>query len=74
MSLGIRDLLTGDDSDHGPTASTAFDVGELAAHLDVPRSTLTYRLRRAEEQLAKGHVAKDHVADGRVSTGSSTSL
>jgi len=32
------------------------DVGELAAHLDVPRSTLTYRLRRAEEQLAKGYV------------------
>ncbi|MEF8786028.1 MAG: helix-turn-helix domain-containing protein [Haloarculaceae archaeon] len=33
------------------------DVGELASHLDVPRSTLTYRLRRAEEQLAKRHVA-----------------
>jgi len=33
------------------------DVGELAEHLDVPRSTLTYRLRRAEEQLAKRHVA-----------------
>ena len=32
------------------------DVGELADHLDVPRSTLTYRLRRAEEQLAKRHV------------------
>jgi predicted DNA binding protein len=33
------------------------DVGELADHLDVPRSTLTYRLRRAEEHLAKRHVA-----------------
>jgi predicted DNA binding protein len=34
------------------------DVGELAEHLGVPRSTLTYRLRRAEEQLAKRHVAE----------------
>jgi len=34
------------------------DVGELADHLDIPRSTLTYRLRRAEEQLAKRHVEK----------------
>jgi predicted DNA binding protein len=33
------------------------DVGELAAHLDVPRSTLTYRLRRAEEYLAKQYTA-----------------
>lgn len=33
------------------------DVSELADHLDVPRSTLTYRLRRAEEQLAKQYVA-----------------
>jgi predicted DNA binding protein len=33
------------------------DVGELADHLGVPRSTLTYRLRRAEEHLAKRHVA-----------------
>ncbi|MFB6112785.1 MAG: helix-turn-helix domain-containing protein [Halodesulfurarchaeum sp.] len=38
------------------------DLGELAAHLDVPRSTLTYRLRRAEEHLAKEHLAKQHVA------------
>ncbi|WP_096391637.1 helix-turn-helix domain-containing protein [Halopenitus persicus] len=37
------------------------DVGELAAHLGVPRSTLTYRLRRAEE-----HLAKRYVADARV--------
>jgi predicted DNA binding protein len=34
------------------------DVGELADHLDVPRSTLTYRLRRAEERLAKQYVAE----------------
>ncbi len=33
------------------------DVSELADHLDVPRSTLTYRLRRAEAYLAKRHVA-----------------
>jgi predicted DNA binding protein len=42
----------------------AVDAGELAAHLDVPRSTLTYRLRRAEELLAKAHVARDPQADG----------
>jgi predicted DNA binding protein len=41
----------------------AVDVGELAEHLDVPRSTLTYRLRRAEEQLAKQHVAGKRVAE-----------
>ncbi|WP_247730713.1 helix-turn-helix domain-containing protein [Halovivax limisalsi] len=35
------------------------DVGDLADHLDVPRSTLTYRLRRAEEVLAKRHVAAE---------------
>ena len=40
------------------------DVGELAEHLDVPRSTLTYRLRRAEEHLAKQHVAGERVAEG----------
>lgn len=34
------------------------DTGELAAQLDVPRSTLNYRLRRAEEHLAKRHVAE----------------
>ena len=33
------------------------DVAGLADHLDVPRSTLSYRLRRAEEQLAKQYVA-----------------
>ncbi|RKD89280.1 helix-turn-helix domain-containing protein [Halopiger aswanensis] len=45
------------------------DVGDLADHLDVPRSTLTYRLRRAEEQLAK-----QYVADGTVSSEPSQSL
>ncbi|WP_114578651.1 helix-turn-helix domain-containing protein [Saliphagus sp. LR7] len=39
------------------------DVGELAEHLDVPRSTLTYRLRRAEEHLAKQHVAGERVPE-----------
>lgn len=39
------------------------DVGELAEHLDVPRSTLTYRLRRAEEHLAKQHVANEQLTD-----------
>jgi len=40
------------------------DLGGLAAHLDVPRSTLTYRLRRAEEYLAKHHVAGERVTEG----------
>jgi predicted DNA binding protein len=35
------------------------DVSELAEHLDVPRSTLTYRLRRAEEHLAKQYVDRE---------------
>ena len=33
------------------------DVSELADHLDVPRSTLTYRLRRAEATLVERYVA-----------------
>jgi predicted DNA binding protein len=37
------------------------DVGELATHLNVPRSTLTYRLRRAEEHLAKQYVVREQV-------------
>jgi predicted DNA binding protein len=45
------------------------DVGGLAEHLDVPRSTLTYRLRRAEE-----HLAKQHVSGERVPNRSSTSV
>ncbi|TKX76629.1 transcriptional regulator, partial [Halorubrum sp. SD626R] len=39
------------------------DVGDLADHLGVPRSTLTYRLRRAEEQLAKRFVADARLPD-----------
>jgi len=38
-------------------------VGELADHLDVPRSTLTYRLRRAEEWLAKRYATDGRVAE-----------
>jgi predicted DNA binding protein len=44
------------------------DVGELAEHLDVPRSTLTYRLRRAEEHLAKQHVAGERVTEERLAS------
>ena len=40
------------------------NVGELAEHLDIPRSTLTYRLRRAEEHLAKQRVAERQVEAG----------
>lgn len=35
------------------------DVSELAEHLDVPRSTLTYRLRRAEEHVMAAYVDHD---------------
>jgi predicted DNA binding protein len=45
------------------------DVGELAEHLDVPRSTLTYRLRRAEEHLAKRHVAGERLPEELSITG-----
>ncbi|MFW5948847.1 MAG: helix-turn-helix domain-containing protein [Halolamina sp.] len=34
-------------------------VGELADHLDVPQSTVSYRLRQAEAHLAKGYVGVD---------------
>jgi len=44
------------------------DVAELAEHLDVPRSTLTYRLRRAEEHLAKQHVASERVVKERLAS------
>ena len=40
------------------------NVGDLADHLDVPRSTLTYRLRRAEEYLAKRYVAGEQLTGG----------
>ena len=36
----------------------AIDLGELAEKLDIPRSTLTYRVRRAEAQIAKQFVEK----------------
>ena len=39
------------------------DVGELAEHLHVARSTLTYRLRRAEEHLAKQYIAREQLPD-----------
>ena len=44
------------------------DVGDLAEHLNVPRSTLTYRLRRAEEHLAKQHVAREQLPEELSST------
>jgi predicted DNA binding protein len=50
------------------------DVGELAEHLDVPRSTLAYRLRRAEEGLAKRYVARDRPGDRPPSRISQTEL
>ncbi|WP_336364681.1 helix-turn-helix domain-containing protein [Halalkalicoccus salilacus] len=40
------------------------DAGELADKLDVPRSTLTYRLRRAEAHLAKQHTARKRSPEG----------
>jgi len=43
------------------------DVGDLAAHLDVPRSTLSYRLRRAEEHLAKQYVSDAGLSQRTVS-------
>jgi predicted DNA binding protein len=39
------------------------DVGDLATHLDVPRSTLTYRLRRAEQHLAEQYVTGTQAAN-----------
>src|SRR5699024_5003430 len=39
------------------------DVGELAEHLTIPRSTLTYRLRRAEEHLAKQYITREQLPD-----------
>lgn len=40
------------------------DAGELAARLDVPRSTLAYRLRRAEAHLAEAQVSEMRSAAG----------
>ena len=39
------------------------DLSELAAETGIPRSTLSYRLRRAEAQLAKQFVAGDQPLD-----------
>ncbi|PSP80509.1 hypothetical protein BRC81_02135 [Halobacteriales archaeon QS_1_68_20] len=39
------------------------DVDDLAARLDVPRSTLSYRLRRAEQRLALSSVALGSMSD-----------
>lgn len=39
------------------------DLGELAEKLDVPRSTLTYRVRRAEAQIAKQFIDHEPVTD-----------
>ena len=36
------------------------DLSELAEQLDIPRSTLSYRLQRAEAELAKHFVGTDH--------------
>ncbi|WP_302082040.1 helix-turn-helix domain-containing protein [Salinibaculum rarum] len=47
----------------------AVDAGELAAHLDVPRSTLAYRLRRAEQ-----HLANAYITDRQLPTEPSTPL
>ncbi|WP_418286414.1 helix-turn-helix domain-containing protein [Halorubrum sp. DTA46] len=44
----------------------AIDASELAEHLDVPRSTLTYRLRRAEAQVIEAHFADDEVGGSAV--------
>ncbi|MFC5972880.1 helix-turn-helix domain-containing protein [Halomarina salina] len=46
----------------------AVDVGELAEHLAVPRSTLTYRLRRAEAQLAARYVDRESMRDSPSTT------
>ena len=44
------------------------DVGDLADRLGVPRSTLTYRLRRAEAHLAEQHVRRKRSPEGAPTT------
>ena len=39
------------------------DVADLAEQLDVPRSTLTYRLRRAEAHMAKRFVDREQLSE-----------
>lgn len=43
----------------------AVDVGDLAELLDIPRSTLTYRLRRAEAYMANRFVAQERPVSPR---------
>ena len=47
----------------------AVDVGELAEHLDVPRSTLAYRLRQAEQYLARRYVGGSQLPGSRSGEG-----
>lgn len=42
----------------------AVDLAELAAELDVPRSTLAYRLRRAEAYLVSHFLDRERLAEG----------
>lgn len=42
------------------------DASELAEHLDVPRSTLTYRLRRAEAQVIEAYFSTDRIGSSAV--------
>jgi predicted DNA binding protein len=42
----------------------AVDLSELADTVDVPRSTLAYRLRRAEAHLAERHVGRRRSTEG----------
>lgn len=42
----------------------AVDVADLAAELDVPRSTLAYRLRRAEAHLVSGFLDRERLSEG----------
>lgn len=44
----------------------AVSLDELATDLDVPRSTLSYRLRRAEARLARTFVDRNGIADGGI--------
>lgn len=44
------------------------DLGELAEKLDIPRSTLTYRVRRAEAQIAKQFLETGPVTDTLLTT------
>jgi hypothetical protein len=58
--VSIR-VLAGEHHVSVPPRKT--DLSELAAMLDIPRSTLSYRLRRAEAEFAKQFVAADQPLD-----------